>query len=1834
ASLGLQPNSSFPEALPEKRKARRRRTAQAVHTAQGLAGSTTSSRSSFSSLPSPPAHHTKLPGRAAHFFIRGGQKAFGAFSVVRLRARPSPAPEGSRRALAQLGGGPHRLVGSPPGRENSKCSAMDDDSQDELINKNASLGKVKKTNVLLFSDAESSDGNSGDSDDTGSEEEGDTDEDGGEEDEEGEDEDLEDSDEDEEDEDDMRVAAEQSMHLVKGKPQLNGGVCSSSDEDAEKCPICLNTFRDQEVGTPENCAHYFCSDCILEWSKNANSCPVDRLTFKFICIRVHFGGEILKKVPVENTQSQEEEVEADPTFCEVCGRSDREDRLLLCDGCDEGYHMECLNPPLSEVPVAEWFCPRCTLANAVPVDAETDRVSEEEVASLTADVVPTTSRLRPNVRMRAIARTRQSERVRATVNRNRITTARQIQHVPRYLMSSLDEAIEAVAAGRSTAVYQRPLIPRAPSKKKRKAGRRKRKAGKKNCTQSSAGKNSTGTWIKRRKRRARRRRGKKIKVSSHMSFTSTEADLAALYFFNVQFSIFRRLLEILFLSIVIPSSSAQLKTEMTARSRIAKTLHLGKPVRGTSIPSMHKPIEPSLGLMRADIGAASLSVFGDPFELDPYDSDEELPVNSTSPLSAKRRVLSQSARRSHRPVARPVAMGFPGSVPALIPEPEAQSADLLGTILAGQTRLMMSGSDVVINRDGSLTTKKAVPLLYGDSASNSKAGESSEDGAQPGASHLGTPVNSSGAESLGSLPLNTDSRPTSSNTSSSSVHFTGKAVNLLQTASGKAPIRFEYSMTPRSVQTQNLATLNRCVPKLGEVSRFNGNSQSVVPHSASSKLISNSSSFTKAIPVRQPLKPIPKRPDISELPRIPKIKKEANSGNLGSQSANDGSGDVPSSCITQLTGKGSTNQPIRVGKMETSKPNTTQQQACASGGSLSANTGAHGSSVLSPSRGKAGSSSFESFKINIPGNVGHSNRLSNPGFCNTFRPVDNKTQQKENPSPFFSLKKTKPVKSEIYDPFDPTGSDSSSANSSPERLPFTNITRTISIASPKVQTFQTVRRITPYTLENIFGSSAELSDMPSSNTESHNDVIIKERLVKHISDTEQENEEEEELSNMPCPSSAIKQDPDAEHLNEGEKRNPRIVFEVDHGKPRVKMEPGSPMKDEYQNTAKNGQAEKPSLSPSPSNSSPWSQKKLKRESAATKEYRCTQSRSRSRDRSSRSTSRSVEENYSKSQKMKSKVGQSSSDCSSGNERFPPKKAKDKMKTKRVKSSWAKEHKRSRSRSGSPGNSSFERYESRKKKKHSSSRAKSRECSRSNSTERTKKKKHRRERCYDRYEKERTSRKRSRSRSREKQKKRSRSPSASGSQEPKGTKSREREPQSRSLSKERKQKAKEMSPLAVQEKDQRSSDDNLDSSLEYAPPWKHELEEMMQKPLNTHLDPIPVQEIPPKGNIMEADLKESIAAEHICEKSFINEAVPFQPECSNVGILLESSMETELTVGYDSPDLGSQNSMKDEEISVKKEDNEVCPFLTDLPIEKVKRGPSETAIQASSESKMPAEDQDGGLVLGDDAADINKPEIEVCSQGPALKSKALVKRVTWNLQEEESDTVTVDKTRVPFCKQRMKEGLWKAEDLTQTLNQVQLTEPPPTNYMIPEPMFPDLDSSQVYNQNLPLTAALPSSLPPYAPVSQPTVQFIMQGSLPLLSCVAGQGLTPEPGNLATASESGIQAASTGEMEEKVKALKSPTDKTKNEEYMKKLHMQERAVEEVKLAIKPFYQKREITKEEYKDILRKAVQKICHSKSGEINPVKVANLVKAYVEKYKHMRKHKKADSEEEPHEMGN
>ncbi|RXN31252.1 lysine-specific demethylase 5B-B isoform X4 [Labeo rohita] len=45
--------------------------------------------------------------------------------------------------------------------------------------------------------------------------------------------------------------------------------------------------------------------------------------------------------------------------CLVCGKGNDEDRLLLCDGCDDSYHTFCLIPPLTDVPKGDWRCPKC-----------------------------------------------------------------------------------------------------------------------------------------------------------------------------------------------------------------------------------------------------------------------------------------------------------------------------------------------------------------------------------------------------------------------------------------------------------------------------------------------------------------------------------------------------------------------------------------------------------------------------------------------------------------------------------------------------------------------------------------------------------------------------------------------------------------------------------------------------------------------------------------------------------------------------------------------------------------------------------------------------------------------------------------------------------------------------------------------------------------------------------------------------------------------------------------------------------------------------------------------------------------------------------------------------------------------------------------------------------------------------------------------------------------------------------------------------------------------------------------------------------------------------------
>ncbi|CAF3002583.1 unnamed protein product [Rotaria sp. Silwood2] len=47
------------------------------------------------------------------------------------------------------------------------------------------------------------------------------------------------------------------------------------------------------------------------------------------------------------------------TSCCVCLQNDRPEILLLCNDCNDGYHLECLQPILLSIPNDDWFCPLC-----------------------------------------------------------------------------------------------------------------------------------------------------------------------------------------------------------------------------------------------------------------------------------------------------------------------------------------------------------------------------------------------------------------------------------------------------------------------------------------------------------------------------------------------------------------------------------------------------------------------------------------------------------------------------------------------------------------------------------------------------------------------------------------------------------------------------------------------------------------------------------------------------------------------------------------------------------------------------------------------------------------------------------------------------------------------------------------------------------------------------------------------------------------------------------------------------------------------------------------------------------------------------------------------------------------------------------------------------------------------------------------------------------------------------------------------------------------------------------------------------------------------------------
>ncbi|XP_077566727.1 lysine-specific demethylase 5B-B isoform X2 [Stigmatopora nigra] len=184
----------------------------------------------------------------------------------------------------------------------------------------------------------------------------------------------------------MGLEADPDLQKCFEKPANSEDSTESKDQIDTKDVKLQEPLQRQPVQTPDSCPNArrgkrmkYESICVkTEPGEPGENRPNLRRRMGSFVAKPELEKEIpvqLKQEPVEIKEPVIEEdkfkqrykkyIEAVPpnpvdlVVCLVCGSGGDEDRLLLCDGCDDSYHTFCLIPPLNDVPKGDWRCPKC-----------------------------------------------------------------------------------------------------------------------------------------------------------------------------------------------------------------------------------------------------------------------------------------------------------------------------------------------------------------------------------------------------------------------------------------------------------------------------------------------------------------------------------------------------------------------------------------------------------------------------------------------------------------------------------------------------------------------------------------------------------------------------------------------------------------------------------------------------------------------------------------------------------------------------------------------------------------------------------------------------------------------------------------------------------------------------------------------------------------------------------------------------------------------------------------------------------------------------------------------------------------------------------------------------------------------------------------------------------------------------------------------------------------------------------------------------------------------------------------------------------------------------------
>lgn len=88
------------------------------------------------------------------------------------------------------------------------------------------------------------------------------------------------------------------------------------------------------------------------------------ISAKELCISILMNHGLLKRNVIDRTASADcMGINDESTcfqLCKACGQKDSSLNMLLCDKCEDAYHVSCCNPKVQRIPLNQWHCQFCS----------------------------------------------------------------------------------------------------------------------------------------------------------------------------------------------------------------------------------------------------------------------------------------------------------------------------------------------------------------------------------------------------------------------------------------------------------------------------------------------------------------------------------------------------------------------------------------------------------------------------------------------------------------------------------------------------------------------------------------------------------------------------------------------------------------------------------------------------------------------------------------------------------------------------------------------------------------------------------------------------------------------------------------------------------------------------------------------------------------------------------------------------------------------------------------------------------------------------------------------------------------------------------------------------------------------------------------------------------------------------------------------------------------------------------------------------------------------------------------------------------------------------------